>query len=76
MFQAACNQGGQSGSYGAAAFSEVDKSSGAKRRSRGKHKLVSKDVLFEFACDKIRTLEKLDPNREVKLSDCARKILT
>ena len=55
LFQESFDQGGVTSCFGAAANPEVKK----PKHGKGKHKLVGKDVLFEFACSKDSNLGKV-----------------
>ena len=63
MFQEAFNQGGVTSCFGATANPEEK----FPKHGKGKHKLVGKDVLFEFACAKDSNLGKVGQEYGIKV---------
>ena len=63
MFQEAFNQGGVTSCFGATANPEEK----FPKHGKGKHKLVGKDILFEFACAKDSTLGKVGQEYGIKV---------
>ena len=63
MFQEVFNQGGVTSCFGAAANPEEK----FPKHGKGKHKLVGKDVLFEFACAKDSNLGKVGQEYGIKV---------
>ena len=63
MFQESFNQGGVISCFGAAANPDVK----FPKHGKGKHKLIGKDVLFEFACAKDSNLGKVGQEYGIKV---------